>query len=86
MKQEPTAAIIGALVSPVFPIIIFPEGDFFWALIQQNHQLLEHKINEKGGKLMLRFIAEVSLSIIFVEGIIFLAIAIMAFIKEFLLN
>lgn len=35
---------------------------------------------------MLRFIAEVSLCIILVEGVIFLAVAILGFIKEFLLN
>ena len=35
---------------------------------------------------MLRFIAEVLLCIILVEGVIFFAVAILTFIKEFLLN
>lgn len=39
VKQEPAAAIISALVSPVFPIVFLPERDFLRALIQQNHRL-----------------------------------------------
>lgn len=39
VKQESAAAIVGALIPPIFPIVFLPERDFLWALIQQNHRL-----------------------------------------------
>lgn len=39
VKKEIAPAIIGALVPPVFPTVILPKRNFFWEIVQQNHQL-----------------------------------------------